>query len=79
VRCRLENRAAGAGDAHEEVAEALIEPFDVTQHAHARMVRSGAERVYSVRDSVPTCTAYRRQAFQVVATVSMMFCDTSVV
>jgi len=33
---------------HEEVAEVVIELSDVREHAHARMVRSGGERVQAV-------------------------------
>src|SRR5215831_12159389 len=49
--------AAGAGDAHEEVTEALSKFFDVWQHAHRRMVRSSADRVHAIRGSVRTCRA----------------------
>jgi hypothetical protein len=37
-----------ASDAHQEIAEAIIEPLDVRQHAHGRMVSMTGEGVYSV-------------------------------
>jgi hypothetical protein len=37
-RLDVAGRAAGASNAHEEVAETLVELRDVGQHAHGRMV-----------------------------------------
>ena len=36
------------GDAHEEVAEGVIEPLDVRQHVHGRMVRTACGGVHAV-------------------------------
>jgi hypothetical protein len=36
----LPGGSARARDAHEEVAEAIVEPLDVKQHSHGRMVRT---------------------------------------
>jgi hypothetical protein len=33
---------------HQEVAEAIIEPLDVREHAHVRMVRTGCAGVHEV-------------------------------
>ena len=44
-----------AGDPHNEVTQGVIELRDVGKHALARMVRSPAGRVYSVRGTVPRC------------------------
>jgi hypothetical protein len=41
-------RAAGAGDAHEDVVEGVVEPLDVRQYAYGRMVGMTGEGVYSV-------------------------------
>jgi len=49
---------------HEEVAEAVIEPLDVSEHAHAHMVRSHRARVCSVRDNVLNCTTSGRNQFK---------------
>jgi len=39
LRLDVTRCAAGTPDAHQKVAEAIIEPLDVRQHAHERMVR----------------------------------------
>jgi hypothetical protein len=39
LRLNLTAGAALADDAHEEVAETVIESLDVRRHAHARRVR----------------------------------------
>jgi len=48
----LTARAALTHHTHEEAAEAVIEPLDVSEHAHAHMVRSHRAQVCSVRDNV---------------------------
>ena len=56
------NRPALADHAHEEVAESVVQPLDVRQQAYASMVRSRAEHVHSVRDSVAVCMTLRDRA-----------------
>ena len=51
-------RPAGAGDAHQEVTEALVEPLDVRQHAHRRMVGTDGGRVHAVPELCSPCTRY---------------------
>src|SRR6516164_9332016 len=53
VRCA--GRPAGTGDAYEEVTEALVEPLDVRQHAHGRMVRTVREAVHAVAEARSPC------------------------
>ena len=60
VWLNLTARAALTHHTHEEVAEAVIEPLDVSEHAHAHMVRSRRARVCSVRDNVLNCTTSGR-------------------
>jgi hypothetical protein len=37
---RFAHRAAPAGDAHQEIAEAVVEFFDVSHDSHRRMLRA---------------------------------------
>lgn len=53
----MSGRAARASDAHEEVTEAIVEPFNVGQHAHERMVKAPGAGVYSARPAVQCCMA----------------------
>ena len=53
-----------AHDADQEVAEAVIQSLDVKQHAHARMVLSGTERVHAVGGSALSCTALLSSQFK---------------
>ena len=50
-------RAARTRDAHEEVAERVVEFLNVRQHAHRRMVRSGGGHVYAVPSEPDRCIA----------------------
>jgi hypothetical protein len=52
----------GAGDPHDEVTKGIVEFLDVRQHAHGRMVRSRAGRVYSVGGTVPRCMRINSRA-----------------
>ena len=60
----LPTSAALADDAHKETAEAVIEPLDVSQHAHGRMVLTVGGGVYAIRDSVRDCMGLRLLAIQ---------------
>jgi len=51
LRLNLTAGAALADHMRQEIAEAIVQPLDVRQHPHARMVRSGGERVYSVPEA----------------------------
>jgi hypothetical protein len=51
-RLNLTAGAALTHDAHEEISETVIEPLDVRQYAHARMVLTADGRVYSVPTEV---------------------------
>ena len=64
LRLNLTARAAFAHNADQEVAEAVIQSLDVRQHAHARMVLSGSERVHAVSGGVPTCTVLLSSQFK---------------
>jgi|SRR5215469_10732927 len=44
LRLNLTASAAIADHAHEEVAEAIVQPLDVRQHAYGRMVRTSESR-----------------------------------
>lgn len=50
-------RAAVTDRSHEELTEAVVELVDLRQHAHGQSVQLHCRRVYSVHDSVATCTA----------------------
>jgi hypothetical protein len=64
LRLNLTAGAAFAHNADQEVAEAVIQSLDVGQHAHARIVLSGGERVHAVAGGVPTCTALPSSQFK---------------
>ena len=49
MRLNLPAGAAFTDDTHLEVTEGVVEFLDVRQHAHEWMVRSGGDRVYSLR------------------------------
>jgi hypothetical protein len=48
-------RTASARDLHEEVTERVVEPLDVRQDAHGRMVRTPCEGVHAVPERAVHC------------------------
>ena len=54
-RFDVPGRAAGTGDAHEEVAQGVVELLDVGKHAQARMVLTAGESVHAVRGRARNC------------------------
>ena len=68
-RLDVSGRAAGASNAHEEVAEAVVQFCDVRQHAHGRMVLTAGDGVHAVRGNVRTCMALSSVRLQRVACI----------
>jgi len=56
LRLDVTGTSARARNAHEEIAEAVVELLDVREYAHARMVLTLREAVHAVQDPAPNCT-----------------------
>jgi hypothetical protein len=50
--------AALTDHTHEVIAEAIIEPLDVRQHAHTGMVLTVPEAVHAVPEAFPPCMRF---------------------
>ena len=56
LRLNLTAGSALTDNAHEKVAEAVVEPLDVVLHSHGRMGRTPAECVHAAQEGPLYCT-----------------------